>query len=150
MSAAATSGVVVHPRISLRSCGLLADRFYTRLWVGAAMVQERSGRLRRGTHSGFQASCCAGSAPYRFGPLVPGRMPSSTMPHSAGGRLAKIRIEPVAKSPLRPVLGSSKKYDAEAATEQGEGEQPENQQPPAVLVAVVQSLAAHGQYRPQA
>jgi hypothetical protein len=32
----------------------------------------------------------------------------------------------------------------------GEREQPESQQPPTVLVAVVQSLAAHGQYRTQA
>src|SRR6185436_13803830 len=43
-----------------------------------------------------------------------------------------------------------KEGDAEAANEQGERQQPENQQPPAVLVAVVQSLAAHGQHRPQA
>jgi hypothetical protein len=43
------------------------------------------------------------------GAAMPSRMPSSTMPHSAGGRLAKIRIEPVEKSPLRPVPGSSNK-----------------------------------------
>ena len=72
------------------------------------------------------------------------------MPHSAGGRLAKIRIEPVEKISAPAGSGVVKEGDAEAANEQGEGQQPENQQPPAVLVAVVQSLAAHGQYRPQA
>src|SRR5205085_4766081 len=46
--------------------------------------------------------------------------------------------------------GVVKEDDAEAAADQDEGEQPVNQQPPAVLVAVVQSLGSHGQQRPQA
>jgi hypothetical protein len=45
----------------------LTERGPRGLW---SLVQERSGRLRRRTHRGFQAGCCAGSAPYRFGPAV--------------------------------------------------------------------------------
>jgi hypothetical protein len=77
-------------------------------------------------------------------------MPSSTMPHCAGRKARKNQDRAGRKISAPAGFGVVKEGDAEAANEQGERQQPENQQPPAVLVAVVQSLAAHGQYRPKA